>query len=259
MPTNSGALPAIAIIGDDQLKELNLVATANAGFVRLPWQIVITRKTIEDVLAAWGKTGNDSLDAKLKLLADVLYHEARHCQQEFWMAALLQQFPQDYARVPHMQEFYEEYFHKGVFKLASKQPVPQDALVLRGLHRMLVGHYYWMLAGLRQGRLDYKTRNPGGPLFGDEFYDAELIRARQFAYDLLQTVGAGGVSINVDTMVNHDTGYRAQLHEDDAFICGAAVQAYWDSRDGVPLLHNPGTCTREFSEAAGGAGGHGHG
>ncbi|MGT2507565.1 type VI secretion system Vgr family protein [Cupriavidus basilensis] len=255
----SGAMPAIAIIDDDQLNELNLVATANAGFVRLPWQIVITRKTIADVLAAGGKAGNDSLDAKLKLLADSLYHEARHCQQEFWMAALLQHFPQDYARVPHMQQVYKQYFHKEVFKLAGKQPVPQDALVLRGLHRMLVGHYYWTLAGLGQGRLDYKARNPGVPLFGDEFYDAERLRARQFAYDLLQTVGAGGVSINVDTMVNHDTGYRSQLHEDDAFICGAAVQAYWASRDGIPLLHNPGTCTREFSDAAGGAGGHGHG
>lgn len=74
-------------------------------------------------------------------------------------------------------------------------------------------------------------------------------RARQAAYDLLQAVGGGGISINVDTMVNHDTGYRAQLHEDDAYVCGNAVQAYWDSADGVPLLHNPGVCTREFAEA----------
>ncbi|MDR3381318.1 type VI secretion system Vgr family protein, partial [Cupriavidus basilensis] len=244
----AGAMPAIKIITDEQLKALNLVATANAGFLRQSWQIAVTPKTIDALCSARDPA---SWDIAQKMLADVLYHEGRHCQQEFWMAALMQQFPQDYARVPHMQEFYGEFFHKNVFKLAAKQPIPKDALVLRGLHRMLVGHYYWMLAGLREGRLAYKARNPGVPLFGDAFYDAELQAARQFAYDLLQTVGAGGVSINVDTMVNHDTGYRAQLHEDDAFICGEAVQSYWDSRDDTPLLRNPGTCTREFSDAAG--------
>ncbi|MEM5429906.1 type VI secretion system tip protein VgrG [Cupriavidus oxalaticus] len=253
---SSGALPAITIVTDEQLQALHLVATANAGFLRQLWQIAVTPKTIEPLLTARDPA---SRDIAQKVLADALYHEARHCQQEFWMAALMQQFPQDYARVPHMQEFYREFFHKGVFTLAAKQAIPKDPLVLRGLHRMLAGHYYWLLAGLREGRLEYKARNPGVPLFGDAFYDAELQAARQFAYDLLQTVGAGGVSINVDTMVNHDTGYRAQLHEDDAFVCGEVVQSYWDSRNGTPLLRNPGTCTREFSEAAGGTGGHGHG
>ncbi|WP_439687626.1 type VI secretion system Vgr family protein [Cupriavidus oxalaticus] len=251
-----GGLPAITTVTDEQLKSLHLVATANASFLRMPWQIVVTPRTIETLLSTRDPAQRDIAQ---KMLADALYHEARHCQQEFWMMALMQQFPQDYARVPHMQEFYREFSHKEVFKLAAKLAIPNDPLVLRGLHRMLVGHYYWMLAGLREGRLEYRARNPGAPLFGDAFYDAELQAARQFAYDLLQTVGAGGVSINVDTMVKHETGYRAQLHEDDAFICGEAVQSYWDSRDGTPLLRNPGACTREFSEAAGGAGGHSHG
>ncbi|OXJ13543.1 hypothetical protein CFB39_20320 [Burkholderia sp. AU6039] len=47
-------------------------------------------------------------------------------------------------------------------------------------------------------------------------------------------------------MVRFEEGYRSQLHEEDAYACPEAVQAYWDRPDRA-FVRNP-SCDQERSE-----------
>jgi len=49
-------------------------------------------------------------------------------------------------------------------------------------------------------------------------------------------------------MVIYEQGYRSQPHEEDAYVCGEVVQAYWDKPDHA-FVRNPGTCTRDYADA----------
>ncbi|RQS12229.1 type VI secretion system tip protein VgrG, partial [Burkholderia sp. Bp8998] len=86
---SNGATPKIDIVNSKEgQSRYNMRPDVSASFSTPKWTIVIQEAEIMKIIAA---TKNDTtLDGTLKAFADMLYHEARHCQQAFWMMALLQ-------------------------------------------------------------------------------------------------------------------------------------------------------------------------
>jgi len=171
---------------------------------------------------------NDAaLDGTLKTLADTLYHEARHCQQTFWMMALLQQHSSDYAMFSSAMHVYKTNCPKEIFEAAAKTKIPEDARIATGLHRMLIFHYYWMIS--------YMQNQPRGA-----YVKPDVPIAQSEVCKLLRVSPETAAK-----MVSFEEGYRSQLHEEDAYACAEVVQAYWDRPDRA-FVRNPGTCTGEY-------------
>ncbi|MCA8295688.1 type VI secretion system tip protein VgrG [Burkholderia sp. AU30198] len=223
---SNGAAPKIDIVNAKKgQSRYNTRPDVSASFSTLKWTIVIQEAEIAKVIAA---TKNDALlDGALKALADTLYHEARHCQQTFWMIALFRQHAADYAAFSHAMQVYEDSVLKSVSKLADKVKIPDDARVATGLHRMLVFHYYWMIS--------YMQNQTGGA-----YVKPDVPIAQAEVCKLLRVSPETAAR-----MVSFEEGYRSQLHEEDAYACAEVVQAYWDRPDRA-FVRNPGTCTGDY-------------
>ncbi|WP_260428186.1 type VI secretion system Vgr family protein [Burkholderia sp. Bp9031] len=235
-PTGSnGATPKINIVNEKEGKsKYNMRPDVSASFIGIPWVIAIQEREITKIVASSSNAA--ALDGTLKAFADLLYHEARHCQQTFWMIALLQQHPSDYAMFSQAMQVYGDSMRKDVFDAAEKTRLPDDARVMAGLHRMLVFHYYWMISHMQNQA-------------GGAYVKSDVPIAQAEVCKLLRVSPETAAK-----MVNFEDGYRSQLHEEDAYACAEVVQAYWDRPDRA-FVRNPGTCTGEYNASLNAIGG----
>ncbi|WP_233800300.1 type VI secretion system Vgr family protein [Paraburkholderia sp. HP33-1] len=223
-----GALPKIVIVNPDRPTQYNLRQDVSAAFVGGDWVIAVNESEIARIVEL--RDQPVSLDNRLRAFADTLYHESRHCQQYFWMFSLLQHFPDDYRDLPNIQTVYSSTMLESVFTAAGNTPLPDDHRVHIGLHRMLVFHYYWLIS--------YMQDKPGG-----EYARRDIAIAERKVRELLNISAEAA-----QQMAQFETGYRSQLHEEDAYACAEVVQAYWQN-PGDPLVRNPGTCTSQYADA----------
>ncbi|NHV26352.1 type VI secretion system tip protein VgrG [Burkholderia sp. D-99] len=237
---SEGAMPRIDIVDAEQGQiQYNMRSEVSASFIQRNWIIAIHEKEVEKIIANVDDTR--TLNDRLKSFADVIYHEARHCQQAFWMMALLQQHPEDYKKFTQILNVYKSYTKKGARDAAQNVNIPNDNLVATGMHRMLMFHYYWMIS--------YMHDQAGGA-----YVAADVPNAQAEVCKLLSVSPEAAAK-----MVSFEAGYRSQLHEEDAYACAEVVQAYWDRPDRA-LVFNPGTCTAGYAtalQAVGARGGYG--
>lgn len=225
------------------------------------WLLVIAKGGILPIIGA-AQRGEDT-SVSVRELASTLYHEARHAQQYFWLAAMVQQFPSDYAHLPTLQKFWKDVFAAGVMQRATATPVPDEPSARVGLHRMAIGMYYQLLTSIDQANhRETKRRSTMAPerrrelerekpLYLAQALPTELPLARKAAYDLLQDVGLGGLSIDVDAMAQDSdgsAGYRTRPWEEDSFACEEVVKQLWRGDVGG-LLPEPGFCTNALRYA----------
>ncbi|WP_155755152.1 DUF2345 domain-containing protein, partial [Burkholderia stagnalis] len=226
---SEGMMPRIDITDVEQGRaQYNMRPDVSASFIQKSWVIVIQEQEVAKIIAA--AYDATALNWKLKEFSDLLYHEARHCQQAFWMMALLRQHGADYSTLSQIHTIYQHHTHETVYDFAKKINIPNDDRVLTGLHRMLVFHYYWMISHLQ-------NQTGGGYLQPDVLVaQTEVCKLLKLSPD------------TVAKMVSFEDGYRSQLHEEDAYACAGVVQDYWDRPDRA-LVFNPGTCTADYAAA----------
>ncbi|HHY6932341.1 TPA: type VI secretion system Vgr family protein [Burkholderia ambifaria] len=232
---SNGVTPKIDIVNATEgAAKYNMRPDVSASFIARYWAIVIQEKEIAKIDAS--SNNATALDGTLKAFADMLYHEARHCQQAFWMVALFRQHPADYAMFSHATKVYKDSTRKDVFSAAQKAIIPDDARGMAGLHRMLIFHYYWMIS--------YIQNQPGGA-----YVKPDVPIAQAEVCKLLRVSPETAAK-----MARFEVGYRSQLHEEDAYACAEAVQAYWDRPDRA-FVRNPGTCTGGYDASHNAIGG----
>jgi type VI secretion system secreted protein VgrG len=230
------ALPRIEVPSLERaIKDYNMRPDVSASFVSIAWVIAIHEKEIAKIISV--STDPVKLDSQLKSSADMFYHEARHCQQVFWMVALSRQHPKDYELFSQLPRVFKDMTRDSVYKAAGTVNIPNDDRVVKGLHKMLVFYFYWTIAALQS--LGAKYVSPDVPVAQNEVCKLLNVAPETAA-----------------KMVSFERGYRSQLHEEDAYACGEIVQAYWDNSNRA-LVRNPGTCTDAYlgAVAAIGAGG----
>ncbi|MBZ5792721.1 type VI secretion system tip protein VgrG [Burkholderia contaminans] len=224
---SNGAAPKIDIVNATQgQSRYNMRTDVSASFSTPKWTIAIQETEIIKIIAS-AKNSN-TLDSTLKAFADTLYHEARHCQQTFWMMALLQQHPSDYAMFSQAMHVYKVNSPQEIFEAAEKAQIPDDTRAATGLHRMLVFHYYWIISHIQSQT-------------GGAYVKSDVPISQTEVCKLLRVSPETAAK-----MVSFEEGYRSQLHEEDAYACAEVVQAYWDRPDRA-FVRNPGTCTGEYS------------
>jgi len=220
---SNGAIPKIDIVNSKEgTTKYNMRSDVSASFIGRYWIIAIQETEIAKIIAS--SHNPTTLDGTLKAFADMLYHEARHCQQTFWMMTFLQQHPNDYAMLSQTTQVYKASSPQTIFEAAGKVKVPDDVRVATGLHRILVFHYYWMIS--------YIQNQTGGA-----YVKPDVPIAQAEVCKLLRVSPETAAK-----MVSFEEGYRSQLHEEDAYACAEVVQAYWDHPDRA-FVRNPGTCT----------------
>lgn len=193
---------------------------------------------------------NEETDSKSKSLIGVfvntIFHEIRHCQQAFWIFALVQQYPQNFREISNIINWptvsvsdiaNPKDLARQVVKIASTAVIPEDRAALISLKRMAVGEYFDALHSWGKGlyRPTYLSA-PGA-------FETEYQQSREVAKDLLQHVGLGGTAIDVDLMVAdppkcHRVDYCGRPWENDAFVTGDMAEAYWKEATGLLLFTN---------------------
>ncbi|MBN3842882.1 DUF2345 domain-containing protein, partial [Burkholderia sp. Ac-20349] len=227
--TSDGTLPGIDIVNADEGSyKYNMRSDVSASFIAKYWTIAIQEREITKIITS--SNNATTLNCTLKSFADLLYHEARHCQQTFWMMALFRQYPADYAMFAHATKVYKSNTLKDVFDAAKNAAIPDDAPATIGLHRMLIFHYYWMIS--------YMQNQMGGA-----YVKPDVLIAQTEVCKLLRVTRETAAK-----MVSFEEGYRSQLHEEDAYACAEVVQDYWNKLDRT-FVRNPGTCTGAYSES----------
>jgi type VI secretion system secreted protein VgrG len=240
----AGAMPTLLIPRDDQARELDLNPDDKdlKGQMQCrAWLLVACKGGVTSMIDAAKSGDPDELTERIREFASTLYHEARHAQQFFWVAAMAQQFPDDYKDLPNMRGFWKSAMPPKIFELAGTTSVPDEPSARAGLHRMVIGMYYWQLTRLQA----LVKRYPDKRFAFADILPTELPLARKAAYDLLEHVGLGGLSIDVDAMAKGEggsAGYRMQLWEEDSFVCDELVKRLWSGDPGI-LLPEPGFCT----------------
>ncbi|KUZ63414.1 hypothetical protein WI36_30910 [Burkholderia ubonensis] len=198
----------------------------------------------------------------LKVFADTLYHEARHCQQWFWIYALVQQHPDNFETIPNIAKWPSVLSNsyathntsegksqaQSIVELTAKHRIPNDTATLISLKRMAIGQYVYTLNVWR--RLKYRPPY----LAHATAMESEYQRAHAAATDLLQHVGIGGTPIDVDAMVAEPNtcycDYTARPWENDAFFCGEMATAYWGAELGLALkTYQVDQCSRAYELA----------
>ena len=223
-----GAMPESIIITPENATEYGMKPNYLGGFISGFWVIAVNISILNRIVA----NENNLRITNIQELAETFYHEARHCQQKFWMISLFSSHREDYRKFAKLEEYYKNTVREEVYDLASKKPLPDDDRVRIGIHRMLVFDYYWsILGGLNTPRLQ--------PCLPDkEIVEAEVCM-------MLDTTPE-----QARQMADGNRGYRSHLHEEDAFACGELVDSYWNDPDRAQL-RNPGTCTKEYREVIG--------
>ncbi|MCE4574329.1 DUF2345 domain-containing protein [Caballeronia sp. CLC5] len=193
----------------------------------------------------------------LRIFADTLYHEARHCQQWFWIFAFVQQHADNFETTPNISKWPTDLvtnianavdLASAIVRLAENQSIPAEPTTLISLKRMAIGQYVYSLNSFRRSGTCPKFL-PDAAALEDEYK-----RARASAIDLLQHVGIGGTAIDVDAMVAEPNrcyrDYTARPWENDAFVCGEMAAAYWRDDLGLGITtYAPEQCSRAYEHA----------
>jgi len=242
------AMPTILIPRDEKAKELDIPDDPNLKGLMRPkdWLLAACKSGVTSIIDA--ANGGHDVSNAAREFASTLYHEARHAQQDFWIAALLQQHAGDYAHLPHVHRVWGGFMLDKCLRIAAATPLPDEPSARVGLHRMLVGKYYWLLCHYDS----VNKRQAAKPGYLADILPNEIPLARKAAYELLQDVGLGGTPIDVDRMARDadgSYGYRMRPWEEDSFACDDVVKALWSSGHVGAVLPRPGFCTRAFGLA----------
>jgi hypothetical protein len=222
------------------------------------WQMKVNFSVLEDVFHIKNPetdlAGINSHTRSIRELVDTIFHESRHCQQNFWMYALILQHPDNFeflkfiVRWPAMNCYTNGAIDRSssaVVSVAAQTKIPADSTALISLKRMAVGSYLATLASWKRASYipDY--------MHDQKTFENEYQNARKLAFDLLQNVGLGGTSIDVDAMVDEPwrcrTDYTERPWENDAFFCGDMATAYWNEALGLLLkTHSADQCSRAY-------------
>ncbi|NIE66301.1 type VI secretion system Vgr family protein [Burkholderia sp. Ax-1719] len=235
------AMPNIISASAEKLEKFNLhPQTTLAVFSADLWAMLIGQPYLERILLTAKKKLEADNENKTEFpvnalqntlcdLARTVYHEARHCQQTFWIASLYKSYPGDYAQYGGMERMFELVFKREQWNTASHTPFPDDLRVKIGMHRMLVFYYWW--------RVVYQKDVPGWELIGADFE-----RIQQAVCEM-----RGVTAEQAALMATHETGYYTHYHEEDAYATENAVDQYWHRPDGAFVL-NPGVCTSSYEQ-----------
>ncbi|WP_321842742.1 type VI secretion system Vgr family protein [Paraburkholderia bannensis] len=235
------ALPQVLIASEDKLVELNLhPKTTLAVFSADQWAMLIARPYLERILLI----AKRKLEADKKRIAEfpanamqdtlcglamTVYHEARHCQQTFWMASLYCSYPDDYSQYGGMEPMFELVIAANKWQIAQVTPFPDDFRVKVGMHRMLIFYYWW--------RVIYLKDSPGLELLKADFEKIQKAICEM----------RGATPEQVRQMAIHESGYYTHYHEEDAYATENAVGQYWHDPEHSFVL-NPGVCTRYYEQ-----------
>jgi type VI secretion system secreted protein VgrG len=219
-----GAMPAMKIIGPENASKYSMKPTYAGGFIASRWVLGVAQFCIQRIIDGM----NRQSDYWLMDFAATLYHEARHCQQKYWIVSLLNTYPDDYRKFINIFKYYDATVDKNVYALSSRQPFPKDERVRIEVHRMLVFEYYWSI-----------VNRPDDPFYeflaGDlEVVQDDVCKIRNVTPEVAQK------------MAKHNSGYRSHLHEEDAYATEKPVRNYW-SRSDYQFLFNPGSCTDDYA------------
>jgi hypothetical protein len=175
-------------------------------------------------------------------LAKTLYHEARHCQQFFWITAMVQQQPQNFEGTPNIAKWPAAIARnskeaRAAIALAANTPIPDEPSALIGIKRMAISEYFRTIK-IWQTVQWYPPFAPDGASLAEE-----VANARTAAVDLLQNSGIGGTPIDVDKMAAEPTAqmqdYAGRPCENDGFFCETIAGNYWDLFSGKALRTMP--------------------
>ncbi|MBN3853301.1 type VI secretion system tip protein VgrG [Paraburkholderia sp. Ac-20340] len=225
-------LPKIVFVGPENFDRYGMKANYSACFNSNLWMMIINKF---EVLRIAKSDAPASKNGPMSNVANTIYHEARHCQQKFWMISLWATNSDDYAMFPNLETHYRSTVAQEAFAIARKTEFPNDDVAKIGVHRMLVFDYYWSMMSVPESAVDFRKDLP--------------IAERQVC-ELL------GISADVARKrVDQTIGYKSHLHEEDAYTCGDIVDRYWNHEAYLP---NPGACRSEYVDtirAIGGIGG----
>ena|GEM_PF-1779443 len=220
------------------------------------WDLVLSLSQIERMFMLKGADTdiNDqrSQMAPLSAFANSIYHECRHCQQSFWIFALVQanEYADTFNAIPNIAKWPGIAAltdkAKAIVNLAADYKFESDEpTVFASLTRMAVAQYLYTLAIWLNAypQTDAQMKRPRFyPPFAPNAVtlQAEYGRVRTLAIDLLQYVGIGGTSIDVDAMVQEFpqcslSAYSSRPWENDAFVCGDMETSYWNAGTGLAL------------------------
>ncbi|MFD1560822.1 type VI secretion system Vgr family protein, partial [Paraburkholderia silviterrae] len=243
------AMPKIIVAGPDQWDDFGMKSDYNGCFHNPTWALVINKNRIDHIATneiAISKMTDETIKksavfdnhARMQTISNTMYHEARHCQQKFWMLSLYHSNPSDYEKLKEFVVFQEINVAKNILLCAQTTPFPNNDLVRIGVHRMLMFDYYWTIMG---------NKDKSGYEFlanDQEAVEAEICKLLNVTSEVARK------------MADHETGYRSQLHEEDAFSCGDLVDSYWSNDKSDPdSMRNPGSCTREYLKTINAIGG----
>ncbi|WP_322068797.1 type VI secretion system Vgr family protein [Paraburkholderia bannensis] len=235
------ALADIKVASVEDLERFNLhPKTTLAVFDADRWQIMIAQPYLESVFQSARKKLQmdkdhkaefpaNALQGKLCDLAKTLYHEARHCQQTFWIASLYSSYPADYSQYGGMKTMFELVMARAQWEAAKNTTFPNDFRVKVGMHRMLIFYYWW--------RVVYQKDLPGWEPLAEDFEKIQRAICEM----------RGVTAEQAKQMAMHDTGYYTHYHEEDAYATENAVDQYWNS-PGHTFVLNPGVCTSYYEQ-----------
>jgi len=178
----------------------------------------------------------------IRELAKTLYHEARHCQQFFWISAMVQQQPQNFEGTPNIAKWPavsvgDNKDARVAIGLAANTPIPDEPSALIGIKRMAISEYFRTIKTWQTKKF-YPSFAPS-----ESSLDREVASARTAAVDLLQNSGIGGTSLDVDKMAAEPTAqmqdYAGRPCENDGFFCETIAGGYWDLFSGKALRTMP--------------------
>ncbi|WP_321887082.1 type VI secretion system Vgr family protein [Paraburkholderia bannensis] len=216
----TGAMPSIVFVAPDDFKAWNMKPEYVACFNARKWTLAINLLSITSIAQS---TDPSAKRGPMQRLANTIYHEARHCQQKFWMISLFETHPDDYIEFKNLDNYYRTCVNPIPLEIAKGTKFPDDALVRIGVHRMLVFDYYWAMVNAESPTTEFLTD-----------FDA----AQDAVCRLLNITPEVAKARALYT-----TGYRSHLHEEDAYACGDIVDCYWMDRDYFP---GPGVCTEDY-------------
>ncbi|MDB5834147.1 MAG: type secretion protein ImpA, partial [Caballeronia sp.] len=212
-------------------------AIAMGMFTAAKWELAVNETWLHSIFKDTPSGKEAAADFKrtvtqsVRELAKTLYHEARHCQQSFWINAMVQRQPQNFEGTANIAKWPVVSAGDGkvartAIALAASTPIPDEPSALIGIKRMAIGEY------LREVKV-WEAARWYPPYAPDETSLAqEVANARIAAVSLLQNTGMGSTPIDVDKMAAEPYAqmqdYAGRPWEDDAFFCEEVAGGYWN-------------------------------
>ncbi|VXB50291.1 Type VI secretion system Vgr family protein (fragment) [Burkholderia sp. 8Y] len=236
------ALPTVTVTND------TLVGNAKGTFDPAHWTLSINTEPFGPLFVPCTVTDQSQRETQARLalkdFVDTVFHETRHCQQDFWVYAMVQQGAANFPDMPNISKWpgqasqFSE-LANAVVRASASQALPDDNANLLGIKQMAVAKYVWNLHAFMVAKW-YPTYASDAVSLREEYE-----RARKQAETLLRSAGADGSAIDVEDMVV-DSGYQSRPWEDDAFVCGEIESSYWSSdRAPTDIVFNQ--CSRKYA------------